>query len=35
VNKNTILFKFTKNSTNVQSGSDSYLNSPLKVTQIL
>jgi len=35
VNKNTILFKFTKNSTNLQSGPDSYLNYPLKVTPIL
>jgi len=35
VNKNTILFKFPKCSTNVQSGPDSYLNYALKVTQIL
>jgi len=35
VNKNTILFKFTQNSTKVQSRPDSYLNYPLKLTQIL
>jgi len=35
VNKNTILFKFTQNSTKVQSRPDSYLNYPSKLTQIL